>query len=138
MDMKNPVEGVAKRLLFSLAVLGALGGCAVYDTGYNYPYYNGAYYTDPYYPGGAAYGYGAGPLYPGGALYLAPPAFRFDYHSGGGYYRHNRGHGWHNGGGLHNGGGSHHWNGGRPGPQGHPGMRGGGRWGSAGTWHGRG
>jgi hypothetical protein len=133
MDMNKSVEGVAKRLLFSLTVLGTLGGCAVYDTGYNYPYYGGAYYTDPVYPAAPVYGYGPAPLYPAAPLYVPPPVFRFDYRSGGGHRWHDGGHNWHNG-------GAPHWRGGGgPRPQGQPGMRGGGgsRWGSAGTWSGR-
>jgi hypothetical protein len=137
MDMNKSVEGVAKRLLFSLAVLGALGGCAVYDTGYNYPYYGGASYTDPVYPAAPVYGYGPAPLYPSAPLYVPPPVFRFDYRSGGGHRWHDGGHGGHGGHNWHNGG-APHWRGGGHRPQGQPGMRGGGsRWGSAGTWSGR-
>lgn len=137
MDMKNSVKGVAKRLLFSLAVLGALGGCAVYDTGYNYPYSSGAYYTDPVYPAAPVYGYGPTPVYPAAPLYVPSPVFRFDYRSGGGHRWHDGRHGGHAWRGGHGGHGGHGWRdgGGRPHVQ--PGTRGGSRWGSAGTWSGR-
>jgi hypothetical protein len=52
--MDTSVKGAAKRLLFSLAVIASLGGCAVYDAGY------GGYGT---YAGASAYNYGA-PVYP--------------------------------------------------------------------------
>lgn len=128
--MDNSAKGVAKRLLFSLTVLGALGGCAVYDTGYNYPYHGGAYYADPVYPAAPVYGYGPTPFYAAPPVYAPAPVFRFDYRSGGGHRWRDGGHHWRNG-------GAPHWRGGGHRPQGQPGMRGGGRWGSAGTWSGR-
>lgn len=116
--MNNSVKGVAKRLLFSLALLGSLGGCAVYDAGYSYPYY-----SDPVYPVAPAYGYGPAPLYAAPPVYVPPPVFRFDYRSGGGYRWHDGGHGW------RGGPGAHQWrDGGGFRPHVQPGMRGDGRW----------
>jgi hypothetical protein len=129
--MNNSVEGVAKRLLLSLAALGALGGCAVYDSGYSYPYYGGNYYTDPLYPAAPVYGYGAAPFYSAPPVYVPPPVFRFDYRSGGAYRWHDGGHGW------HNGGGHQHWRDGGQRPNVRPGTPGVGRWNGAGTWQGR-
>ena len=61
--MDNSVKGAAKRLLFSLAVVASLGGCAVYDTGYaGYGGYGS-------YAGVSSYDYYGGSVYP-----AAPPA----------------------------------------------------------------
>ena len=113
--MDNSVKGAAKRLLFSLAVVASLGGCAVYDTGYagygGYGSYAGVssydYYGGPVYPAAPAYGYGygyaPGPFYSGPA-YVPAPVLQFNYRSGGGY-RHYNGHGWRGGDhGFHNSG----------------------------------
>ena len=130
--MNNSVKGVAKRLLLSLAALaavGALGGCAVYDTGYGYPYYGGSYYTDPLYPSAPVYGYGPAPLYSAPPVYVPPPVFRFDYRSGGGRRWHDGGHRWHDGG--------HGWRNGGQRPHARPGAPGVGRWDTPGTWRGR-
>jgi hypothetical protein len=139
MDMKNSVKGVAKRLLFSLAVLGGLGGCAVYDSGYSYPYYGTSYYSDPVYPAAPVYGYGPAPLYTAPPVYVPPPVFRFDYRSGGGHRWHDGGHRRRDGGAHHwrNGGGGHHWRDGGHRPHVQPGMRGDGRWRAPGEGHGR-
>lgn len=98
--MDNSVKGAAKRLLFSLSVLAALGGCAVYDPGYGgYGGYAGGYtyYDAPAYPVAPVYGYGSAPLY-SGPTYVPAPVLQFNYRSGGGYRRHDgRGHGWHGG-----------------------------------------
>lgn len=92
--MENSVKGAAKRLLFSLAVVASLGGCAVYDAGYGgYGAANGYdYYGSPAYPVAPVYGYGPGPIYSGPA-YVPAPVLQFNYRSGGGYRRHD-GHGW--------------------------------------------
>ncbi|MBV6305804.1 hypothetical protein KVP10_12975 [Candidimonas humi] len=85
--MRNTKTGVAKRLIFSLCVLGALGGCAVYPTSPGYTYYDGYGYTAP------------------APAYVGPPVyFGLGIWGGGPYY-----HGWHGGrrGGWH--GGGRHW-----------------------------
>jgi hypothetical protein len=101
--MENSVKGAAKRLSFSLLVAASLGGCAVYDAGYGYPYY-----TDPvYYPTAPAYGYGMAPLYTAPPFYVPPPVLQFNYRSGGGHGGrgwHDGGHRWHNNGGRWHGG----------------------------------
>jgi hypothetical protein len=120
--MNHTVKGAAKRLLFSLAVLASLGGCAVYDTGYGgYGTYGGVstydYYGGPVYPAAPVYGYGPSPFYSGPA-YVPAPVLQFNYRSGGGYRRHDghgAGHGWRGGERrFHNGGnrGSHRSQGG--------------------------
>lgn len=71
MTMNSTLKGVAKRLTFSLILLSALGGCAVYGppsavaygtdaygqpiyaTPYYYPY--DPYYYDPFYIGGPVF-----------------------------------------------------------------------------------
>jgi len=86
--MRKIKTGVAKRLIFSLCVLGALGGCAVYPTSPGYAYYDG-------------YGYAApAPAYVGPPVY-----FGLGVWGGGPYYHHGWRGGWH--GGWHGGGG--HW-----------------------------
>ena len=109
--MENSVRGAAKRLLFSLLVAASLGGCAVYDAGYGYPYY-----SDPvYYPAAPAYyGYGAAPLYTAPPVYVPPPVLQFNYRSGGwrgGHGWHDGGHNWPNNGRGWRGGGGHGWQG---------------------------
>lgn len=102
--MKNSAKGVAKRLLFSLAVLASLGGCAVYDAGYGgygtygaYSGYSSSYYGDPVYPAAPVYGYGAAPFY-AAPHYLPNPVLQFNFRSGGGYRHHDGGrHGWRGG-----------------------------------------
>ena len=54
--MTQILKGAAKRLIFSLVTLSALGGCAVYG---------------PPNPGPYAYGTGGN----GGAVYVAPPVY---------------------------------------------------------------
>ena len=101
--MDISVKGAAKRLLFSLAVMASLGGCAVYDAGYGgygtyaggsaYSYGAPVYPVAPGYGYGYGYGYGPGPFYSGPA-YVPVPMLQFDYRSGG-YRRHDgRGPGW--------------------------------------------
>jgi len=98
--MRKIKNGVAKRLIFSLCVLGALGalgGCAVYPTSPGYAYYDGYGYSAP------------APAYVGPPLYFGLGVW------GGGSYGHYRGWhggrhgGWHGGGyrGGHRGGGGH-------------------------------
>lgn len=105
--MKKLPKGVAKRLIFSLVALSAMGGCAVYA---------------PPYPGPYAYGmdangqpvYAAAPVnavpyyypYYYDPMYLGPPIFfNFGFHSGGGRSFHGGGGGFHGGGrGSHGGG----------------------------------
>jgi len=100
--MDNSVKGAAKRLLFSLAVLAPLGGCAVYDAGYGgYGPYAGVgsydYYGSPVYPAAPVYGYAPGAFY-SAPVYVPPPVLQFNYRSGSGYWRHDgRGHGWRGG-----------------------------------------
>lgn len=90
--MRKTKTGVAKRLIFSLCVLGALGGCAVYPAAPGYSYYDG---------------YGYGYVAPGPA-YVAPPLYFGLGIWGGGHYRHYyRGYrGYH---GYRGGGGGGHW-----------------------------
>ena len=110
------MKGAAKRLIFSLLALSALGGCAVYGPPNPGPY---AYGTDPngqpvyaaapvnaapyYYPYYHPYYY---PYYYD-PIYLGPPVFfNFGFHSGGGRGFHGGGRGFHDGGrGFHGGGG---------------------------------
>lgn len=86
------MKGVAKRLTFSLLVVSALGGCAVYGLANPGPYAYGTdangqtvyvappVYADPYYP------------YYYDPLYLGPPVFfNFGFHSSGGHRFHDRG-----------------------------------------------
>ena len=96
MLMKQFIKGAAKRLTFSLLVVSALGGCAVYGPAGPPPY---AYTTDAYgqpvtvAPSVYAAPY---PYYPYSPyyydpFYLAPPVFfNFSLRSFGGH-RHHRG-----------------------------------------------
>jgi hypothetical protein len=88
--MNTHVKGVAKRLIFSLVVASALGGCAVYQ---------------PAYPGyaGDPYAYGA-PAYSGVPYYVGPPVtLGLSYWSYGGGYRGYHGYHGHRGYGGHRG-----------------------------------
>lgn len=85
--MRKIKNGVAKRLIFSLCVLGALGGCAVYPTSPGYAYYDDYGYTAP------------APVYVGPPVYFGVGVW-----GGGSYYHH---HGWH--GGWHGRHGGGHW-----------------------------
>ncbi len=95
--MKKLPKGVAKRLIFSLVALSAVGGCAVYAPPYPGPY---AYGTDAngqpvyaaapvnavpyYYPYYSPYYYDP--------VYLGPPVFfNFGFHSGDGFHGGGRG-----------------------------------------------
>jgi len=100
-NMKNLVKGAAKRLLFSLAVVTTLGGCAVYDAGYGYPYYDDSVYSAAPVYGYGPYSYGPAPLYTAPPLYVPPPVLQFNYRSWGGHH-------WHDGGRHSQGGGRWH------------------------------
>ncbi|MDB5951095.1 MAG: hypothetical protein JWR65_2950 [Massilia sp.] len=96
--MNTQSKGGAKRLVFSLVVASALGGCAVYEPGYP------GYAADPY-------AYGA-PVYSGVPYYVGPPvSLGLWYGSRGGGYR-GRGHyghrGYHGHGGHDGGWGGRH------------------------------
>jgi hypothetical protein len=110
-------NGVAKRLMFSLAVGAAgaaLSGCAVY--GPPYAVYDPAPAAAPYYSYPYTYGY---PTYVGPPLSLNFGYYEHHYRGGHGWGGHGwRGHGW----GGH-GWGGHGW--------------GGHGWGGHGGWHGR-
>ncbi|GGE86683.1 hypothetical protein [Massilia psychrophila] len=86
--MNTHSKGAAKRLIFSLVVASALGGCAVYNPGY-------PGYADPY-------PYGT-PFYSGVPYYVGPPvSLGLWYRSHGGYRGHHGHHGHHRGwGGRH-------------------------------------
>lgn len=83
--MNKLKKGVAKRLTFSLLVVSALSGCAVYGPPNPEPYTYGTdangqpvyaaprVYSDPYYP---YYPYYYGPVHAG-----PPVFFNFGYHS---------------------------------------------------------
>ena len=104
------LKGVAKRLTFSLVLLSALGGCAVYGPPPG-PYAYGTdangqpIYTSPYYPSYNPYYYDP--------LYLGPPlffGFGYNYWGGRSGFRGGRGgrgggHWGGRGGGGHGGGG---------------------------------
>jgi hypothetical protein len=76
--MKLLNSGGVKRLVISMAALGALGGCAVVP-------YDSVYYNQPGYVGSAVY---VAPP----PVYVAPMVnFGFGYHSGGGYRGHHYG-----------------------------------------------
>ena len=104
--MNPTLKGAAKRLTFSLTLVSALGGCAVYGPPagpYAYgtdangqPVYTAPYYYPYSYP--SYYPYYYDPLYIGGG-----PFFGFGYYGGGGF-RGGRGggHGGGHGGGGHN------------------------------------
>ena len=92
--MKQSMKGVAKRLTFSLLVVSALGGCAVYEPANPGPYAYGTYatgqpvyvappvYADPYlYP----YPYYYDPWYIG-----PPVSFNFGFSSWSGHRSHDR------------------------------------------------
>ncbi len=88
------MNGVAKRMVFSLLVLSALGGCAVYEPAQPSPY---AYGSDangpPVYVAPPVY---AAPYYPYyyDPWYIGPPVFlnfSFGFRSGGGHHIHDRG-----------------------------------------------
>lgn len=113
--MKKLPKGVAKRLIFSMVVLSAMGGCAVYAPPYPGPYVYGMdangqpvyaaapvnavpYYYPYYYPN----------YYPNyyDPMYLGPPVFfNFGFHSGGSRSFHGGGGGFRGGGGGFRGGG---------------------------------
>jgi len=88
--MTQSIKGVAKRLTFSLLVVSALGGCAVYGPAPG-PYAYGTYatgppvYADPYlYPYPYPYYYDP--------WYIGPPvSFNFGFSSWSGHRRHDRG-----------------------------------------------
>lgn len=89
--MNQSMKGVAKRLTFSLLVVSALGGCAVYGPVYPGPY---AYGTDasgqPVYVAPPVY---AAPYpYYYDPVYIGPPVFfNFGFHSFSGHRHHDRG-----------------------------------------------
>lgn len=88
--------GAAKRLIFSLGIVVALGGCAVYPAGYpSYSYYDN--YGTPVYVAPAPAYVSPAPVYIApGPVYIAPPvSLNFGFGWGGGYHHHGRrGRGW--------------------------------------------
>lgn len=104
-------EGVARRLTFSLVLLCALGGCAVYGpppsavpygTDANgQPVYTTPYYYPYSYPYPAYYPYYYDPLYIGGGPFF----FGYGYYGGGFRGGRGGGRGGGHGGGGHGGGG---------------------------------
>ena len=97
--MKQSMKGAAKRLTFSLVVVSALGGCAVYGPADPGPYAYGTYatgqpvyvappvYANPYpYPYLYPYPYYYDPLYIGPAV-----SFNFGFSSWSGHRGHDRG-----------------------------------------------
>jgi len=86
MLMKQSMKGVAKRLIFSLFVVSALGGCAAYGPPNPGPYAYGTdangqpVYAAPYYP------------YYYDPVYIGPPVvLSFGFHSFSGHRHHDRG-----------------------------------------------
>lgn len=75
--MNNFMKGAAKRLIFSLGVVSALGGCAVYGPvgPAPYPYATGAY-GEAVYPVAPVYAspYAYSPYYYD-PLFIGPPVF---------------------------------------------------------------
>lgn len=100
--MNISMKGVAKRLIFSLLVASALGGCAVYEPASSVPYTyaNGRpvtvvphVVTEPYYPYSPYY---YDPLYVGPPVYFnfgirSYGGHRFHGHRYGGHRFHGRG-----------------------------------------------
>lgn len=87
------MKGVAKRLTFSLLVVSALSGCAVYGPAYPGPYAYGTdangqpvYVAPPVYAAPYPYPYYYDPLYIG-----PPVSFNFGFHSFRGHRHHDRG-----------------------------------------------
>ena len=92
--MNTHMKGGAKRLVYSLVVASALGGCAVYEPGYP------GYAND-------SYAYGA-PVVSGVPYYVGPPvSLGLWYGSGGGGYCCHHGHHGHYGHHGYYGGGGH-------------------------------